>query len=39
MKRMRCIIVDDATIARIKLQEFVEQVPFLELVAKFENDE
>ena len=37
MKRMRCIIVDDEPIARKILQEFVEQVPFLELVAKFEN--
>jgi DNA-binding LytR/AlgR family response regulator len=37
MKKMRCIIVDDEPVARKILQEFVEQVPFLELVAKFEN--
>jgi len=37
MRKMRCIIVDDEPVARKILQEFVEQVPFLELAAKFEN--
>jgi DNA-binding LytR/AlgR family response regulator len=34
---MKCIIVDDEPIARKILQEFVEQVPFLELTGQFEN--
>jgi DNA-binding LytR/AlgR family response regulator len=37
MKKLRCIIVDDEPIARKILQEFVEQVPFLEAVGQFEN--
>lgn len=37
MKKLRCIIVDDEPIARKILQEFVEQVPFLEPAGQFEN--
>lgn len=37
MKKMRCIIVDDEPVARKILQEFVEQVPFLEVAGQFEN--
>lgn len=37
MKKLRCIIVDDEPIARKILQEFVEQVPFLEGIGQFEN--
>jgi len=37
MKKMSCIIVDDEPVARKILHEFVEQVPFLELLGKFEN--
>jgi DNA-binding LytR/AlgR family response regulator len=37
MKKLRCIIVDDEPIARKILQEFVEQVPFLESVGQFEH--
>jgi len=37
MNKMQCIIVDDEPIARKILQEFVEQVPFLELAGQFEN--
>jgi len=37
MRRLRCIIVDDEPVARKILQEFTEQVPYLELVGKFEN--
>ncbi len=37
MKKLRCIIVDDEPVARKILQEFAEQVPYLELAGKFEN--
>jgi DNA-binding LytR/AlgR family response regulator len=37
VKRLNCIIVDDEPGARRILQEFVGQVPFLELLGKFEN--
>ena len=37
MKKMRCIICDDEPVARKILEEFVEQVPFMELTGKFEN--
>jgi DNA-binding LytR/AlgR family response regulator len=37
MKKLSCIIVDDEPIARKILQEFVEQVPFMDLQGKFEN--
>jgi DNA-binding LytR/AlgR family response regulator len=39
MKKLSCIIVDDEPIARKILQEFVEQIPFLDLQGKFENAE
>ena len=37
MKRLSCIVVDDEPVARKILKEFIEQVPFLELTAEFEN--
>ena len=37
MKKLSCIIVDDEPIARKILQEFVDQIPFLDLCGKFEN--
>ncbi|HEX5168852.1 MAG TPA: LytTR family DNA-binding domain-containing protein [Cyclobacteriaceae bacterium] len=37
MKKLSCIIVDDEPMARKILQEFTEQVPFLDLVGKFES--
>lgn len=37
MNNMRCIIVDDEPIARKILQEFTEQVPFLEAIGQFDN--
>jgi two-component system LytT family response regulator len=37
MKKLSCIIVDDEPVARKILQEFIEQVPFLDLLGKFEN--
>ena len=37
MKKLSCIIVDDEPVARKILQEFVEQVPYLEVQGKFEN--
>jgi len=37
MKRLSCIIVDDEPVARKILQEFTEQVPFLDLLGKFES--
>jgi len=37
MKKLSCIIVDDEPIARKILQEFTEQVPFLDLQGKFES--
>lgn len=37
MRKLTCIIVDDEPIARKILQEFSEQVPYLELVGKFES--
>src|SRR5688500_10510074 len=37
MKKLSCIIVDDEPVARKILHEFTEQMPFLELLEKFEN--
>src|SRR5580765_1366339 len=37
MKKLTCIIVDDEPGARKILNEFVDRVPFLELLGKFEN--
>src|SRR6202012_1179228 len=37
MKKLSCIIVDDEPVARKILQEFIEQLPFLDLQGKFEN--
>jgi DNA-binding LytR/AlgR family response regulator len=37
MKKLSCIIVDDEPVARKILQEFTEQVPFLDLLEKFES--
>jgi len=37
MKKLSCIIVDDEPVARKILHEFVDQVPFMHLVGKFEN--
>jgi DNA-binding LytR/AlgR family response regulator len=37
MKKLGCIIVDDEPGARKILQEFVDQVPFMELQGKFES--
>ncbi len=37
MKKLSCIIVDDEPVARKILQEFTEQVPFLDLQGKFET--
>jgi DNA-binding LytR/AlgR family response regulator len=37
MKKLTCIIVDDEPVARKILQEFTEQVPFLDLLGKFES--
>jgi DNA-binding LytR/AlgR family response regulator len=37
MKKLTCIIVDDEPVARKILNEFVDQVPFLDLQGKFEN--
>src|SRR5258705_4566354 len=37
MKKLSCIIVDDEPVARKILQEFTEQVPFLDLIGKFES--
>jgi DNA-binding LytR/AlgR family response regulator len=37
MNKLSCIIVDDEPVARKILQEFTEQVPFLELLGKFES--
>lgn len=37
MKKLSCIIVDDEPVARKILEEFTEQVPFLDLLGKFEN--
>jgi len=37
MKKLSCIIVDDEPVARKILQEFTEQVSFLELQGKFES--
>jgi DNA-binding LytR/AlgR family response regulator len=37
MNKLSCIIVDDEPVARKILQEFTEQVAFLELLGKFEN--
>lgn len=37
MKKLNCIIVDDEPVARKILEEFTEQVPYLELQGKFES--
>lgn len=37
MKKLSCIIIDDEPIARKILQEFTEQVPYLDLIGKFES--
>jgi DNA-binding LytR/AlgR family response regulator len=37
MKKLSCIIVDDEPVARKILQEFTEQVPYLDLQGKFES--
>ena len=37
MKKLSCIIVDDEPVARKILLEFTEQMPFLDLLGKFEN--
>lgn len=37
MKKLSCIIVDDEPIARKILQEFTEQVPYLDLIGTFES--
>jgi DNA-binding LytR/AlgR family response regulator len=37
MNKLSCIIVDDEPVARKILQEFTEQVPFLDLLGKFES--
>src|SRR5678815_1049778 len=37
MKKMKCIIIDDEPIARKVLQEFIEEIDFLELVGQAEN--
>ena len=37
MRKLSCIIVDDEPVARKILQEFSEQVPFLEVLGKFES--
>lgn len=37
MRKLSCIIVDDEPMARKILQEFTEQVPYLELLGKFES--
>jgi len=37
MKKLSCIIIDDEPVARKILQEFIEQVPYLSLLGKFEN--
>ncbi|AYB35094.1 LytR/AlgR family response regulator transcription factor [Chryseolinea soli] len=37
MKKLSCIIVDDEPVARKILEEFTEQVPFLDLLGKFES--
>jgi DNA-binding LytR/AlgR family response regulator len=37
MKKLSCIIVDDEPVARKILEEFTEQMPFLDLQGKFES--
>ncbi len=37
MKKLSCIIIDDEPIARKILQEFTGQLPYLDLVGKFES--
>ncbi|HTF21895.1 MAG TPA: LytTR family DNA-binding domain-containing protein [Chryseolinea sp.] len=37
MRRLSCIIVDDEPVARKILQEFSEQVPYLDVSGKFES--
>jgi DNA-binding LytR/AlgR family response regulator len=37
MKKVSCIIVDDEPVARKILEEFTGQVPYLELLGKFES--
>jgi chemotaxis response regulator CheB len=35
--RLKCIIIDDEPIARKVLQEFIEDIDFLELTGQAEN--
>jgi DNA-binding LytR/AlgR family response regulator len=37
MKKLSCIIVDDEPVARKILQEFTEQIPYLDVLGKFES--
>jgi hypothetical protein len=37
MKRVKCIIVDDEPVARKIIREFVNRVPYLELLGEFET--
>lgn len=37
MRKLRCIIADDEPVARKILQEFIDQMPSLELTAEFKN--
>jgi DNA-binding LytR/AlgR family response regulator len=37
MRKLSCIIIDDEPIARKIIQEFTEQVPYLDAVGKFES--
>ncbi len=37
MKKLSCIIVDDEPVARKILNEFAEQIPYLNLIGRFEN--
>jgi len=37
MRKLTCIIVDDEPVARKILEEFCEQVPYLELLGRFES--
>jgi len=37
MMKLKCIIIDDEPIARKILQEFIEEIDYLELVGQAEN--